>query len=73
LESYPPNVNEVITFFFPAKVLRKFARKHRDWSEGFGFSIDNLVKIPLAATWTFPEFNMTLWTLGKYQTWFILG
>jgi len=65
LESHPPNVNEVVVFFFPAKVPRKFVQKYRDWSEGFGFSIDNLVKMPLAVTLTFPEFNMTLWMLGK--------
>jgi len=65
LESYSPNVNEVVTFFFPAKVPRKFAWKHRDQSEEFGFSINNLVEMPIATTWTFPEFDMTLWILEK--------
>jgi len=53
-------IDEIITFNFLAKVPREFTQKDRSWSEGFGFSVDNFVEMPITMTWAFQKFDMIL-------------
>jgi len=65
LECHLPFTDEVIAFDFLAKVPREFTRKNRSWPEGFGFSVDDFVEMPITTTWAFPKFNMILWTMRE--------
>jgi len=65
LEHHLPFTDEVIAFNFLAKVPRKFTWKHRSRPEGFGFSVDSFVEMPITTTWAFPKFNMILWTMRE--------
>jgi len=65
LESYFLIVDDVITFRFLAKLSRVFDWKKQGEIKWLGFDIDMLVKILLAFTWAFPEFDHVLMMMIK--------
>jgi len=60
LESHFPITDDVVTFRSLAKIPRIFVWEKWCEIEQFGFNVNIFVKVPLAFTWAFPEFNCVL-------------
>jgi len=65
LESHFPVTDDAVTFRFLAKVSRVFGWEKWCEIEQFGFNVDMFVKVPLAFTWAFPEFDCVLMMMVK--------
>jgi len=60
LESHFLITDDVVAFVFLAKIPRIFVWEKQCEIEQFGFNVDVFVKVSLAFTWAFPEFDHVL-------------
>ena len=57
MKCHLPQIDNVVTIGFLAKVSRNFARIYGSYHERFGIFIDIVVKPPFETAWAFSEFD----------------